>query len=38
VSARPRGYYENALWAYSDATSYAPGETVTSLREGPIHS
>ena len=29
MSARPAGYYEGALWAYTDATSYAPGGTVT---------
>ncbi|HSD27628.1 MAG TPA: N,N-dimethylformamidase beta subunit family domain-containing protein [Vicinamibacteria bacterium] len=36
MSARPPGYYENALWAYSDATSYAPGETATFFVSSPV--
>jgi hypothetical protein len=36
VSARPPGYYEGSLWAYSDATSYAPGQTVTWFVSSPI--
>jgi hypothetical protein len=36
VSARPPGYYESALWAYTDSTSYAPGETVTFFVSSPI--
>jgi hypothetical protein len=35
MSARPPGYYEEALWAYSDATSYAPGDTVTFFVSSP---
>ena len=38
MSARPVGYYENALWAYTDATSYAPGETVTFFVSSPVES
>jgi hypothetical protein len=33
---RPPGYYENALWAYSDATSYAPGDTATFFVSSPV--
>ena len=36
MSARPPGYYENALWAYTDATSYAPGEQVTFFVSSPV--
>lgn len=36
MSARPPGYYENALWAYTDATSYAPGSTVTFFASSPL--
>jgi hypothetical protein len=36
VSARPAGYYEGALWAYTDATSYAPGGTVTFFVSSPV--
>jgi hypothetical protein len=36
MSARPSGYYENALWAYTDSTSYAPGETVTFFVSSPV--
>ena len=35
ASARPAGYYEDALWAYTDATSYAPGDTVTFFVSSP---
>ena len=35
MSARPAGYYESALWAYTDATSYAPGDTVTFFVSSP---
>ncbi|MDJ0847194.1 MAG: DUF4350 domain-containing protein [Myxococcota bacterium] len=35
MSARPAGYYENALWAYTDATSYAPGERVHFFVSSP---
>ena len=36
MSARPEGYYENDLWAYTDATSYAPGDRVTFFVSSPI--
>jgi hypothetical protein len=36
ASGRPDGYYENALWAYSDATSYAPGDTATFFVSSPV--
>jgi len=36
MSARPAGYYENALWLYADATSYAPGETATFFVSSPV--
>lgn len=36
MTARPAGYYENALWAYSDATSYAPGDTATFFVSSPV--
>lgn len=36
MSARPAGYYENALWAYTDATSYAPGDTATFFVSSPV--
>ncbi len=36
MSARPPGYYEDALWAYTDATSYAPGERVTFFASSPV--
>jgi hypothetical protein len=36
MNARPSGYYENALWGYTDASSYAPGETVTLFVSSPI--
>src|SRR5690606_18742414 len=36
MSARPPGYYENALWLYADATSYAPGETATFFVSSPV--
>jgi hypothetical protein len=36
MSARPPGYYENALWCYSDATSYAPGDAVTFFVSSPV--
>ncbi len=35
MSARPPGYYEQSLWAYTDACSYAPGETVTFFVSSP---
>ncbi len=35
-SARPDGYYQNALWLYTDATSYAPGDTVTCFVSSPV--
>jgi len=35
-SGRPDGYYENALWAYADATSYAPGDTATLFVSSPV--
>jgi hypothetical protein len=36
VSARPTGYYEQSLWSYSDATSYAPGDTATFFVSSPV--
>jgi hypothetical protein len=36
MSQRHPGYYEDALWVYSDATSYAPGETVTFFVSSPV--
>ena len=36
MSARPAGYYEDALWVYSDATSYGPGETATFFVSSPV--
>ncbi len=36
MSARPPGYYEEGLWAYTDATSYAPGETATFFVSSPV--
>ncbi|MDJ0787933.1 MAG: DUF4350 domain-containing protein [Myxococcota bacterium] len=35
-SARPEGYYEQGLWLYSDATSYAPGDTATFFVSSPV--
>jgi hypothetical protein len=35
-SARPEGYYEEALWVYADATSYAPGDTATFFVSSPV--
>ncbi len=35
-SGRPDGYYEDALWLYTDATSYAPGDTVTCFVSSPV--
>jgi hypothetical protein len=36
MSSRPTGYYEKALWAYTDATSYAPGDRVTFFVSSPV--
>ena len=34
-SDRPDAYYHDALWLYSDATSYAPGDTATFFVSSP---
>ena len=34
-SGRPDEYYREALWLYSDATSYAPGDTATFFVSSP---
>ncbi|MGH0028514.1 MAG: N,N-dimethylformamidase beta subunit family domain-containing protein [Myxococcota bacterium] len=36
VSGRPDGYYEDGLWLYADATSYAAGETATFFVSSPV--
>ncbi len=35
-SRRPDGYYESGLWVYTDATSYAPGDTATFFVSSPV--
>ena len=34
-SGRPEEYYRDGLWLYSDATSYAPGDTASFFVSSP---